>query len=247
MLVIAGLCGWIGHLNGANHTLALKIYNDSAALDTSRNLALSRKDSLRILGDSLAGVTKLALQQTQKSDALDKALGESRKVLVSMTLTIDSLRAVHVVSVAPVSIDTSNGQNIRRAMFHVERPIFTADLAVSLPAAGAGILDSLSVNVKPVKVGLRIGCQDKNANGIRPARVTAVGNKQVSIFIDHAEQDADVCQDHAGQRTSWLGVFLPSFAAGVGLGANPIPMIRGKAGEIQPSIWVGITLWHWPK
>lgn len=248
-VAIACLFGWIGHLNGANHALALRAYNDSAALDTSRALALSRKDSLRILGDSLGGATRLAVQRTQERDALDEALGQERRATVALRVTIAALEASAVPSIAPVVTDTATGE--RRAVFHVERDPFTVDAAVRLPAAGPGILDTLGVRLKPARLGVRIGCEPKNADGIRPARVTATGPTWLSISIDHAEQDDDVCQSVVAQSTSHLrSIFrslAPQFYLGAGLSVNPIPMLQGKPANIQPAISAGVSFWHWPK
>jgi hypothetical protein len=248
LVVSIGVAGsYIQSLKGSNAALALRAYNDSAALDQSRALALSRKDSIRILGDSLTGQTKLAVQRKQERDALDKALSQSRISLVALQVTIDKLKAAQVPSVAPVVVDTAG---VRHAAFHVEHPPFTVDLGVSLPAKGAGVMDSLGVVVQPAHLSMRIGCQDPNRDGVRPARVTTTGPKWLSIFIDSAEQDKDVCQVVGAQGTSWLRrlllPFAPELYLGIGASVDPFPILRGQAPTITPALHAGVSLFHVP-
>lgn len=239
--------GYIGHLQRSNQALALRAYNDSARADSTRRLADVLKDANRILGDSLAGVTRLVVQRTQERDDLDYSLGWERKYRVSLTARFDSLRAAKVPSAAPVATDS---QGTRHASFHVEQPTFTAQLGVSLPAIGAGTLDSLIVNPRPARLALRIGCEPANGDGIRPARVTVTTPTWMSIAIDSAEQADDVCQRVAGQRTSWwrsvLNSFSPQVYVGLGLSADPFPIVRGEAPRITPAIQAGVSLFHAP-
>lgn len=240
-VVIVGLGVYIDHLKGANRALAMRAYNDSAALDTSRSVALSRKDSIKILGDSIQAVTKLASQRTIERDRLDKALNEQQAANVALTVTIGQLRASQVVSVKPVTVDTTTGD--RSAQFHVEQAEWTADAAVKLPAAGAGHLD-LDVFVRPTRLGLRIGCQPANSDGVRPARVTATSGTGVAVKIDSATTDPDVCQPQAQQRTRWYQAFKPSVVAGVGLSFSAD---SANTVQVRKSLFLGISLWHWPK
>ncbi len=244
-IIVVGLGIYVDHLKGANRALALRSYNDSAALDTSRRVALSRKDSMAILGDSLAAVTKLAIQVRQSRDKLDKALGEEKKASAVLSLRLDSLTAHQVQSTGGVIVthDTVAGTDTRSATFHVERPAWTADAKVQLPAAGAGSLD-LGVFIRPIPLALRIGCQDANSDGIRPARVTAVSQTGVAVKIDSASTDPGVCQPQAGQRTRWFQAFRPSITVGVGLGFT---LDTANAVKAAKTLFVGIGLWHWPK
>jgi hypothetical protein len=250
-VVIIVLCSWIGHLNSAGTALALRAYNDSARLDTTRRVLLTERQARKILGDSLQAVTRLAEQRTLQRDELDKALRQERKVSLALSLSIDTLRAKAATSTAPVRIDTVNGQETRHAVFHVEQSEYSAQLGVSLPAAGSGTLDSLTVVVKPARIGIRIGCQDKNGDGIRPARVTATTPPWMHLTFDQAQQDPDVCQSQSGQRTSWLlGLFrsfAPEFVVSVGVSANPLALMQHKPVDIQPSIHAGVAVFHWPR
>lgn len=254
VLVIGTLSGYIGHLQRSNQALALRSYNDSAALDSTRRLADVLKGANRILGDSLEGVTRLVIQRTVERDQLDRALHQVPKVSVTLTLTMPSLRVSQVPSTLPVLTDD---QGTRHASFHVEHAAYSANLGVSLPAAGAAVLDSLLVNPNPARLALRIGCQAANGDGIRPARVTVTSPTWMSISVTAAEQAPEVCQGVAGQGTSWLRRFLSSFAPelylGVGLSADPFPILRGQPPTIAPALHAGVSLVHvplklpWPK
>lgn len=254
VLVIGTLAGYIGHLQRTNQALALRAYNDSAALDTTRRLALSRKDSIQILGDSLQGFTQLVVQVRQEKDQLDYALGIERKFRVHLTATIDTLRARLVPSTAPVVTDS---QGTRHASFHVEQPTFTAALGVSVPSIGPAVLDSLLVNPKPARLALRIGCGAANGDGVRPAHVTVTTPTWMTISMTTPEQAPEVCQSVAAQGASWwrsiFSSFAPELYLGVGASINPLPMIQGKPAEIAPALHVGVSLVRvplklpWPK
>lgn len=239
--IIIGLGVYIDHLKGTAGALALRVYNDSAALDTTRRVLLSKRDSIRILGDSLQAVTKLATQRKIDRDRLDQALGQQQAANVALGITIDRLQAHQVPTAAPVVVDAATGD--RSGQFHVERPAWTADASVRLPAAGAGTLD-LDVLVQPLHLGLRIGCQDANRDGVRPARVTATSATGVAVRVDSATTDPGVCQLQSAQRTRWYMAFRPTIVAGVGYSFS-----TDTANTIQArrSLFLGVSLWRWPK
>src|SRR4051812_36646035 len=72
----------------AHHALALRAANDSAALDTTRRVALSRRDSIAILGDSLQAVTRLTVQTAGERDRLDAALHQVRVANAELVATV---------------------------------------------------------------------------------------------------------------------------------------------------------------
>ncbi|MBK8002393.1 MAG: hypothetical protein IPK12_00270 [Gemmatimonadetes bacterium] len=59
---------------------------------------------------------------------------------------------------------------------------------------------SLRVGLDPARLELRIGC-GAPSGGIRPATVTAVGPRWLSLELASVEQDPAVCQAPAGLRT----------------------------------------------
>lgn len=242
------------NLRAERDALALRAYNDSARADSSRQLADVLKDAKRVLGDSLAGATRLVVQQRQQNDQLDYALGVERTFRVALTARIDTLLALAVPSVAPVAIDSLD---VRHAMFHVEHQTFTATLGVSLPAAGPAILDSLLVNPAPARLALRIGCEPANGDGVRPARVTVTSPTWMAVSVGAAEQSPEVCQVAAVHRSNWLKGFLQAFTPelylGVGASIDPLPMLRGEPAKLSPAFHVGVSLVRvplrlpWPK
>lgn len=245
--VVSVTVGYIGRLQRTNQALALRAYNDSAALDTSRSLLLSRSDSIRLLGDTLRGATKLVGQLRQQNDALDRAMGVERTLRLAITATVDSLRAIAVPSTAPMVTDS---QDTRHAAFHVEHGPYTAQIGVSVPRTGAATLDSLVVKPQSARLALHVGCEPANGDGVRPARVTVTSPTWMAISVDGAEQDPDVCQGVAGQRTSWMRRLFTTFATelyvGAGLSVDPFPVFRGEPPKVAPAVHVGVSLWHVP-
>ncbi|MGE3795689.1 MAG: hypothetical protein AB7I38_17435 [Dehalococcoidia bacterium] len=145
-----------------------------------------------VLGAELAAVQRRAAQQQQRADSLDRALGLERRARVVVELRADSLQALATAAVTADSADS-----VRRARFEVREAPYTATAAVALPRPPAAGSLSLRVGLDPAPLELRIGCGPAR-EGIRPATVTAVGPRWLSLKLATIEQDPAVCQAPAG-------------------------------------------------
>src|SRR5437870_5711748 len=76
----------------ARVALAFRAYNDSARADHLQGVAMSHADSLRLLGDSLAVVTRLAVQEKLQVSDFDKKLNQERVATVGLQGSVRSLR-----------------------------------------------------------------------------------------------------------------------------------------------------------
>lgn len=160
-----------------------------AAADSTR-AASARVQA--VLGAELAAVQRRAVQQRQRADSLDHALGLERRARVLVELRADSLLAVATAAVTADSADS-----VRRARFEVREPPYTATADVALPRPPASGSLSLRVGLDPAPLELRIGCGTPR-EGIRPATVTAVGPRWLSLDLAAVEQDPAVCQAPVG-------------------------------------------------
>lgn len=211
-------------LEDRHRELAMRSVNDAAAADSSRSVALSARDSLRLLGDSIQAVTRLTMQLRQESDALERALGQaSRRARVGVRVRVDTLR---VSTIAAVSIDSAD---VRRATFRVDSTPWRATADVALPARGPGTL-ALRVALEPAHLSLRSTCGPRNADGVRPASVVVTGPRWLELVVERTEQAPEVCNPPAPARRRWLGA--PAIVAGYGYTAT--------AAGVRPGAFVGI-------
>jgi hypothetical protein len=160
-----------------------------AAADSTRAASVRVQT---VLGAELAAVQRRAIQQRQRADSLDRAVGLERRARVLVELRADSLHAVATAAVAADSADS-----VRRARFDVRKPPYTATADVAIPRPPASGWLSLRVGLDPAPLELRIGCGPPR-EGIRPATVTAVGPRWLSLELASVEQDPAVCQAPVG-------------------------------------------------
>lgn len=186
--------------------VALQTWRLGRAEDRAQQAALARDsaeaaaDSTRaasahvqaVLGAELAAVQRRTIQQRQRADSLDRALGLERRARVRVQLRADSLQAV-----ATTAVTADSGDSVRRARFEVREPPYTATADVALPRPPATGQLSLRVGLDPAPLELRIGCGTARG-GIRPATVTAVGPRWLALELAAVEQDPAVCQAPPG-------------------------------------------------
>jgi len=160
-----------------------------AAADSTRAASAQAQ---AVLGAELAAVERRVVQQRQRADSLDRALGLERRARVRVELRADSLQAVATAAVMADSADS-----VRRALFDVREPPYTATADVALPRPPALGRLSLHVGLDPAPLEVRISC-GVSRDGIRPATVTAVGPRWLSLELASVEQDPAVCQAARG-------------------------------------------------
>jgi hypothetical protein len=232
MLALLGALWWQHHkvtaLQEDYRTLALKAVNDSAALDTTRRLALSRKDSLAILGDSLAAVTHLSVQVTDKADALDRALKQERTATQKLTAQV---KALHTTSTA--TVETTG--DVRRASFAIDSTPYHGTAAVALPATGTGSLD-LRLHVDRAELDVVLGCAAPNAQGIRPASVSVVGPRWLDVGVTSSRQSPEICNAVKPASRRWYGApdLVFGFGRILGQSGSSWGAFVGVGGRIGP-------------
>jgi hypothetical protein len=230
-IVIVVLLWRVDALQGAEARAALAATNEKAAHDTTRML----KDSL--------GFQRLVIQQVQKSDAVDQELGEMRRALLQLGVTIAQRSVSNVAASTPTS---QNASGTRFGTFDVDSTPYHLHAVVSLPVPPAkGAIDARFA-LDPFGLDARLGCTAKvNTLGMRDALLTVRPVDSLDRFIDwakvaihHVEQDPSVCPSpvlqrdlSADTRSRWsifvgYGYTYPQPAARIELGvglSKPLP------------------------
>ena len=204
---------------------ALRADSLEAAADTTRAVAL------RTLGDSQRAWQRRAVQRPQPSDALDRELRLQRVALTELHAEVRGLRA-ELASRDTVGEDSLG---VRRATFAVDSTPYRGSVNVALPASGGRGSLRLDLRIDPAPIGLRVGCGPANADGIRPAAVTATGPRWLSVTLDRVEQEPGLCRSPALEpaRRRWfdrVGIW-----AGYGATATP-------GGEVRHGVQIGAGL-----
>lgn len=185
-----------------------------AANDTTRSIA---ERAQRVLGDSLHGVERRAIQEKQRADALDRALGRERIARVGLEARVDSLRLITgavidtvVDGARSITFEIDTIPYYGRAIVWVPPQTILAggDSMVS-PRPERPTLD-LRLSVTPIPLSLRLGCGEA-VQGIRPATVTLYGPRWATLSLDSLSQSPDLCRSPALQprgprRLTWIGV-----------------------------------------
>lgn len=229
LVAAVGILGWKNaRLERAGFALALRAYNDSARADQSRKVALSAKDSIRILGDSLSAVTRLAVQETLAKTDLDRALKVSRTAVVNLEARINAL----VATINTTATERPDGT--RDAQINYRDAPYTVTGSASIgPPPGLAARIQLHVDTDPFTLGVNIGCQAPNRDGVRPVRVTVLTSADVSVKIGSASQDPGVCNsEKSGAKRHPR--FQPQLVGGAGI---TLP-------EREPRVFVGLALVH---
>lgn len=214
MATAAGAWLW-GHERARTRVAALRADSLAAALDTSHFVALSRKDSIKILGDTVQAVGRRAFQTTQVNDALDKALGLQRQAIASLEAAVRDLD-VRLTSSSPVHVDSATGA--RSATFAIapdtadkKAPPYSGTATALLPASGRGTLD-LHLSLPKASIGLRLGCGART-DGIRSASATLTGPPWLELALGRVEQTPELCNP-SNPPGNWLKRLLSKCGAG---------------------------------
>jgi hypothetical protein len=172
-----------------------------AVLDTTRALSGRALEGARtVYGDSLRVVERLSVQQAQRADALDRALGTERQARVTLSAQVAALHA-HASSDAPVE---QAGDSLR-ATFHVEQSPYHIDADVVLPLNDAQHVQQprrgtigVSVRLDPAPVVVRLSCATPaTGQAIRAASVQVAAPPWLSVDVAQVEQAPEVCNARA--------------------------------------------------
>lgn len=232
LLTIAVLWFMLDRSRGRERRAGFAADSLAAALDTSRRVALSRSDSIRILGDSMTAVGRRAFQVAQRSDALDRAQGLDRVAIANLDAAVRAL-SVRVTSGAATVTDAAG---VRSATFAIDSTPYHGTASVALPATGQGSID-LRIRVDTARLGLRLGC-GKATNGIRSAAATLTGPTWLTLRLDRVEQTPDICNPVPARP----GLFRRLLSrCGVGPGGS-LALVSGRL-EARPSLNADCHVW----
>jgi hypothetical protein len=240
---VFGIVQTVRLTNARNHTTAAALAADTlqASADTTRDIHID----VAVLAESLRVSQRRAVQVAQRADALDRSLGLERVARDSLRVTITRLQAgVRSNSVFDDSAGVDSTYGERRAAFDLRSAPYTLHADVALPPPpDAGRMD-VRVDLDTLALEIRIGCGVANANGVRPASVTAVAPKWASVRLDRVEQAPGVCAADVQQpgRSRWWA--LESIVARFGVSVGYVAA-RAANGTVTagPGLGVGFRVW----
>lgn len=168
-----------------------------AARDTTRLRLVRTRDSL------LRVFQRRVIQEKQRADALDRALGLERRLRVAASVRFDS--ALAQVAGTPTIAD-SDGD--RSSQFHLRQPPYTVDATAVLPPPPEQGRLVVAVRLDPLPLSLRIGCGPA-VRGVRPATASLVVPPWATVVLDSLSQAPEVCLSPLAQtppkkRWPWL-------------------------------------------
>jgi hypothetical protein len=158
----------LGRARAEQVSLALKADSLQAVADTTRRTSLSRRDSLKIFGDSLSAVERRVVQTKISNDALDNALHRASVLITRLDATIQNFNVKNRpgTAVTLVSSDTS----IRQSTFHIDSTPYHVDATAKLPPPPrVGTLD-LAIHMDTVFMRPRLQCGEA-VDGVKPATI----------------------------------------------------------------------------
>lgn len=201
---------YIGILRHQNHKLTrelqaetLRAYNAIAAADSTHLLTVAQ-------GDSIKRWTRLAVQEEQRGDSLDRKLKQETRLRAALQLRVDSL--VAVVQGTATSED-SNG--VRHGAFEAYGAPFNVKAQVDLPPPPLPGTMKLQIQLDPVKLALRAQCGPPDPRGIRRASVLVEGPSWASIELGALTQTPEVCMPQLSPK-----VQKSHFKLGAAIGAG---------------------------
>lgn len=198
---------------------ALRASNAIAERDVSRKAMLSAADAVKILGDSLQAVERLAVQTPRgiARDRFDRATDRTSVVRGGVTVTTGP---IHTTATSDSS-STSAAGDVRSASFHVDSSAarasvrFLADVRVDLPPPPKPGVLLLGVTFPAVTLQARQQCGPKDAAGVRPASLAIVAPLGMTVTVDRFEADVHGCNPDFGRPG---GIRIPVvYALGFGL------------------------------
>jgi hypothetical protein len=193
------------------HDNAFRADSIAAFADTTRTV---NAKAIKVLGDSLVGVERLAFQAEIRRDALDKALGRVTHALTNMSLAFRDLRAEGATEPVIDSGDT------RTASFKVDSTPYHANAFVALPPAPLPGRFTLDVKLDAAKIGVRVQCGKESNTGIRPASATVTTSPWLTTEIETPKFSPEVCNPES-HGFPWLRFFGGVLAGGLaGWGAS---------------------------
>lgn len=215
LLLAIGISRWQLHrAQAAGEKNALRASNAIASADVTRKTALSQRDALRILGDSLRAVERLAVQQPKgpARDAFDRAT--DRTSVARGDVTVQPRR---IDATAASSPTTQLEGDVRSAHFEVDSARYKATVDVEVPKPPLVATLRLGVSLPPIRLQPRWQCGKPDAGGIRPATLALIAPEGYEVTIGPLEADVHQCNPAFGKPR---GLRVPLWTVGAAAGAG---------------------------
>jgi hypothetical protein len=218
-------------LRGQVAAAQLAELNAKAAADSTRDVEMSKKDSIKLLGDSLRAVEQLAVQERMKADAFDRATKRQTEALIAATLVIERVSGLIGSS---DTVRSSRGDSMRFAKFHERREPFTLDAEASLPRSGRAIL-SYTIAVDTARAELRLGCSaPERGKLVRAATASAITADWLKLRFDRVQQSPEICANSPIAKRA----VKPRLGIGFGYGASLIEREIRHGPQLTAGIFV---------
>lgn len=212
-LLVALPIAW-NHEQGLNRMIGLERDGREAQADTTRRLALA----LHVLADGTQAVQRRVVQEQQRADALDRALGLERKARFGLGIQVAKLdtsgtaaqRAGDQPDVRYIDLDIKASRT---------QPFTLRGTIVSYPLPQPAHWD-LTLALEPIPLRARLGCGApvRENNGVRPAQFTVEAPAWARVTIENATQDDAICnQKKSSWATDWKTLTLTGLVLILGL------------------------------
>lgn len=190
---------------------------DARAAALVRDSLEVEADTLRIhylAADSARTVAeRRALQVALERDSVDELLRTETRVRARVQA---QLASVDTTAAAVVTTDSAQ-PGVRFAKWDLREPPFTIDAAVAVPPAPDSARISLGIQIDPVELTVRLGCEDLPGRPIRAARVSMEGPEWLQVGTLDGEASPDVCNPIEPPPSLLERIRIGAPYAGVGL------------------------------
>lgn len=216
LLATVAVSRWQLHrAQAAGEKNALRASNAIAERDKTRKTALSQKDRIRLLGDSLLAVERLAVQAPKglARDPFDKATDRTSVARGDVTVTPDRIDA------SATSSPTTESDDVRSAHFEIDSTRYKAVVDVDVPKPPLLAQLRLGVTLPPIKLEPRWQCGAPDAGGIRPTTLALISPQGYEVTIGRLEADVHTCNPDFGKPR---GIRVPLWTVGAGAGLGVV-------------------------
>lgn len=186
----------IRHLQAKARSLGLEKVTLAAQLDRTRELRGKEIAALSAgWGAGHRGFTRLVEQGALEATALSHELKVERVVAAALSIELQGLKAT-----VQTTVTSDPADNVRHAEIDTSTPRYRAKITADLPRAPLQGRIGIDLTLKPIDVGLDLGCHEKNTDGIRPTRAVAIGVEDLTLTFGRIQASADVCNPTPSSR-----------------------------------------------
>lgn len=192
LLVIVFLVWRVNHWKAETEKARIEASNAEAIHDTTR------VEVVTVDSSQVKVYRRMAMQERQRADDLDRALKTERVARLLAVAVIDSLRAF----LRPVDTVVVTPEDTRVQSFNLRQVPYTIDATASLPPRGIGSL-RVGINLDPIPLNVRLACKPK-------VEALVIPPSWARVQLDSLSFDPSVC--HAAPKSH---TFVYSILAGI--------------------------------